>query len=95
MPRTVRATGDQQILGGPGRALIISGQKTGATITAGVVTLYDNLTEGGTVIWSHRIDSETDMPLNIPLLARCLTGIFLGFDGTLANVAFTLTIDTK
>lgn len=75
--------------------MIVSGQKTAAAITAGVITIYDNTSGAGTILWQHRIDTAVDIPFNVALLARCLTGIFVDYDATLAGVAFDITFDTE
>lgn len=61
-----------------------------ATPTAGLLTIYDNTSESGTVIYSEWVFATTPGH-TIILDCLCRTGVFVGFDGTLANVSVTCT----
>jgi hypothetical protein len=84
-----RETADGQVKAGAGflHTVLISG--TG-TITAGLVTIYDSLTETGTVIWSGIVPVGA-APICLVLDVPFTTGLFVGFDGTIANVAVVVT----
>lgn len=80
-----RATADKLIVSGSGILHTISFAATGA-VTAGVVTIYDNTAESGTVIWSGIIQATTS-PISVLLDVEYTTGLYVGYDGTIANVA--------
>ena len=80
-----RVTADGQIKASAGFVRHISFAATG-TVTAGVITLYDNTAESGTVMWSGTIQVGT-APVTVPIHAEAGTGIYVGYDGTIANVA--------
>lgn len=61
-----------------------------ATPTAGLLTIYDSTTETGTVIYSEWVFA-TAPGHTIILDAIVRNGIYVGFDGTLANVSVTVT----
>ncbi len=60
--------------------------------TAGDLTLYDSLTETGTVIAVLHLDPTTSIsvqPISFPYDCELITGLFAGFDGTLvADLTF-------
>lgn len=62
-----------------------------ATPTAGLLTIYDSASEAGTAIYSEWVFA-TAPGHTIILDAVCRNGVFVGFDGTLANVAVTCTV---
>jgi hypothetical protein len=80
-----RVTADGQIKASAGYVRSISFAATG-TVTAGVVTLYDNTAESGTVVWSGTIQVGT-APVQVDIRREFITGIYVGYDGTIANVA--------
>jgi len=85
-----RATADAQIKGSGGFIHTISIAPLTATPTAGLLTVYNSLTETGTVVYSEWIFATTPghtVVLDVP----CGTGIYVGFDGTLANVQVTVS----
>ena len=54
--------------------------------TAGDLTLYDSLTEGGTVIAVLHLDPTTSIsvqPINFNYGLKFSTGLYFGFDATL------------
>lgn len=84
-----RATADSQIKGSAGFIHTVSIAPLTATPTAGLLTVYNSLTETGTVVYSEWIFATTPghtVTLDIP----CGTGIYVGFDATLANVQVTV-----
>lgn len=85
-----RKTGDAQVKAGPGAIHTISIAPTTATPTAGLLSVYDSLTETGTVIYSEWVFA-TAIGHSISLDGvRVNTGIYVGYDGTLANVSCTV-----
>lgn len=82
---TTRATADVQIKGSAGFVHAISIAPISATPTAGLLTIYNSLTETGTVIYREWITTTT-MGHTVMINASASTGIFAGFDGTLAGV---------
>lgn len=60
------------------------------TVIAGVITLYDSASESGTVIWSGTIQTGLN-PTTITLNVITNTGIYVGYDGTITNVATTVS----
>jgi hypothetical protein len=61
-----------------------------ATPTAGLLTVYDSLTETGTVLYSEWIFATTPGHC-ITLDATTSNGIYVGFDATLANISVSTT----
>ena len=82
---TTRVTADGQIKASAGFVNHISFAATG-TVTAGTITLYNNTAESGTVLWSGIIQVGT-APVTVPINADATLGIYVGYDGTVANVA--------
>lgn len=89
--KVVTRTTEGQISNKAGRLerLIISPTVTAPT--AGLLTIYDSLTETGTVLFSTFVRA-TDTPVSIHLGIPYATGLFAGFDASLANVRVTATI---
>jgi len=84
-----RAVADSQIKGAAGFIHTVSIAPVTATPTAGLLTIYDSTAESGTVVYAEWIFATTPghtVTLDIP----CSTGIYVGFDGTLANVQVTV-----
>ncbi len=84
-----RATADAQIKAGAGFIHTISIAGLTATPTAGLLTVYDSLTETGTVVYAEWVFATVEghtILLDVPVG----TGIYVGFDGTLANVQATV-----
>ncbi len=76
-------TADVQIKAGQGvlHSIVLNG-----LTTAGDLTLYDSLTEAGTVIAVLHIDPTTSIsvqPITFLYDLKFTTGLYLGFDGTL------------
>lgn len=84
-----RKTADGQVKATAGFVHSVTISPLTASPTAGLLTIYDNTSETGTVIFSEWVFATTPahtVILNVP----CSTGIYVGFDGTLANVAATV-----
>lgn len=85
-----RITGDGLVQTGVGQlhAIIVS-QPASATPTAGVLTVYDNTAESGTVLFQHYFPaSAVPTPVTIPINGGFSAGLYFGFDATLAGLAF-------
>lgn len=80
-----RVTADGLVATGAGYIRGVTFSATGA-VTAGVITIYDNTAESGTVLFSGVIQVGLN-PVFIPLETTFTTGLYVGYDGTVANVA--------
>jgi hypothetical protein len=85
-----RVTGDTAVRTGAGKLHSISIAPTTATPTAGLVTVYDSTAESGTAIFSEWVFATTPGH-TVVLDCTVSTGIYVGFDGTLANVSVMVT----
>lgn len=85
-----RVTADGLVRTGQGKLYTISIAPTTATPTAGLLTVYDNTAESGTIIYSEWVFATTPGH-SILLDYDVKTGIYVGYDGTLANVSCTVT----
>lgn len=83
------ATADTQIKASAGFVHSVTIAPTGV-ITAGVITIYDDPTEGGTVIYTEYV-AVGDKAHTIFLDVACANGIYVGYDGTVANVSVSLS----
>ena len=84
-----RATADLQIKGGAGVVHTVSIAPTTASPTAGLLTIYDALTETGTILYSEWVFATT--PGHTILLDCVATvGIFVGYT-TVTDVSCTVT----
>lgn len=84
-----RVTADGQIKAGNGFVHNISIAPTTATPTAGLLSIYDNTAESGTIIYSEWIFATTPgHTINLDVLFN--TGLYVGYDATLANVSVTV-----
>lgn len=88
--RYSRATADKQIKAGPGVIHAVSISPLTATPTAGLLTIYDSLSETGNIVYAEWVFATTPGHAVDLGGASCDTGIYVGFDGTLANVACTV-----
>lgn len=85
-----RATADAQIKGSAGLIHTISIAALTATPTAGLLTVYDSLTETGTVVYAEWVLATVTghtVILDVPVG----TGIYVGFDATLASIQATIS----
>ena len=76
-------TGDVQVKAGQGvlHSVVLNG-----LTTAGDLTIYDSLTEAGTVIAVLHIDPTTSIsvqPIAFPYDLKFATGLYFGFDSNL------------
>jgi hypothetical protein len=88
--RYKRLTADGQVRAKPGLLHSITIAPTTATPTAGLLTVYDSTSETGTVIYSEWVFATTPGH-SVVFDVYCGTGIFVGYDGTLANASVTVS----
>ena len=64
-----------------------------AATTAGVITLYDNTAESGTVIAAITVTKSdaSQAPVTLIYDLRFATGLYAGFDGTIQGADITIT----
>lgn len=81
-------TADTLVKSGSGfiHALNIAGIT--ATPTGGLLTVYDNTAESGSVVYKTWVSATTE-PVSIVIDVSFGTGLYIGYDGTLANVNVT------
>lgn len=84
-----RATADTQIKASAGFVHTVSIAPLTATPTAGLLTIYDNTAESGTVIYSEWVFATTPGH-TVTLDVNAATGIYASFDAALANVQVTV-----
>jgi hypothetical protein len=85
-----RKTADGQVKSGSGFLHSISIAGLTGTPTAGLLTIYDSLSEADTIIYSEWVFATVvghTVVLDVPFS----TGLYVGFDGTLANVQVTVS----
>lgn len=87
--RYSRKTADGQVKSSAGFIHTVSIAPTTATPTAGLLSIYDNAAETGTVVFSEWVFATTPGH-SVILDVFCDNGIYVGFDGTLANVSVTV-----
>lgn len=80
-----KATADGQVKASAGVLHSVTFAASG-TVTAGVITIYDSLTETGTQIWTGTIQTALN-PATIMIDGAFSTGCYIGYDGTIANVS--------
>lgn len=90
--RYSRKTADGQVTAKPAALRTVAVSALTATPTAGLLSIYDSTTETGTVVYSEWVFA-TVSGHSVPLNVACDNGIYVGFDGTLANVAVTVAYD--
>lgn len=88
--QVTRITSEGLIRAGAGKLHTISIAPTTATPTAGLLTVYDNTAESGTAIYSEWVFATTPGH-TITLDCDVKVGIYVGYDGTLANASCTVT----
>ena len=88
----LRVTGDTLVATAtfPLKLHTITIAPTTATPTAGLLTVYDSTTETGTAVYSEWVFATTPGH-TITLDCDMRTGIYVGYDGTLANASCTVT----
>lgn len=87
--RYSRKTADGQVKASPGFLHTVTVAPLTATPTAGLLSIYDSATESGAVVYSEWVFA-TAVGHSITLDVYCDKGIYVGFDGTLANVSVTV-----
>lgn len=87
--RYSRKTADGQVKASAGFIHSVSIAPTTATPTAGLLSIYDNVAETGTVVFSEWVFATTPGH-TIILDVFCDNGIYVSYDGTLANVSVTV-----
>lgn len=80
-----RVVADGQIKGSAGFVHTVTIAPNAATPVAGVLTIYDSLTETGTVLLNVALPASVFAPFTVTLDASFATGLFIGFDATLTN----------
>lgn len=85
-----RVTADGLVRTGAGKLHTVSIAPTTATPTAGLLTIYDSLTEANTVIYSEWVFA-TGAGHTITLDCDVRIGIYVGYDAALANASCTVT----
>lgn len=85
-----RKTADGQVKASAGFVHTVTISPTTATPTAGLLTIYDNTAESGTIIFSEWV-SATAPAHTVILNVTASTGIYVGYDATLANVSCTVS----
>ena len=85
-----RVTADGQIKGSAGFIHTVTLAPLTATPTAGLITIYDSLTETGTVLYAEWFFA-TDQGHTITLDIAAGTGIYVGYDATAANIQVTVS----
>jgi hypothetical protein len=88
MDRT-RVTADALVKTGQGKLHTISIAPTTATPTAGLISVYDNTAESGTILYSEWMFATTPGH-SIVLDCDIRTGIYVGYT-TVDNVSVTVT----
>lgn len=83
------ASADTQIKASAGFIHTVSIGGITGTPTAGLLTIYDNTAESGTVVYKEWVFATVNGH-TITLNVSCATGIYVGFDATLANVWVTV-----
>jgi hypothetical protein len=86
--KSKRLTADGLVKTGRGILHTVVLNATG-TITAGVVTIYDNTAASGTILFQGTVPAGI-APQNLVFDVQAKRGIYVDFDGTIANVAVTV-----
>lgn len=87
-----RRTTEGLVVSGSNFCHTISISPLTATPTAGLLTIYDNTAESGTAIYSEWVFA-TAIGHTVIIDRSMQNGIYVGFDGTLANIAVTISHD--
>lgn len=85
-----RKTADGQVKASAGILHAVSISPLTATPTAGLLTIYDSLTETGTILYTEWIFATTPGHTVILDVAFAI-GLFVGYDATLTNVATSVS----
>ena len=87
---TTRVTADGQIKASAGFVHAVTISPTTATPTAGLVTIYNNTAESGTILFSEWFFA-TDEAHTIELNTVASTGIYVGYDATATNLSVSVS----
>lgn len=85
-----RKTADGQVKASAGFVHAVTITPTTATPTAGLMTVYDSLTETGTILFSKWF-IITEPGATFPINQIAATGIYVGYDAALANASVTVS----
>lgn len=83
-------TADTAVITGQGKLHTVTIGPNAASVTAGMVTVYDKTAESGTVLYQEWVVTGV-VGHTITLDCDYYTGLYVGFDSTLANAAITVT----
>jgi hypothetical protein len=83
-------TADTPVITGQGTLHTVSIAPATASVTAGLLTVYDNTAESGTVLYEEWVLTSV-VGHTITLDCDFHAGLYVGFDATLANAAVTVT----
>lgn len=83
-------TADTAVITGKGKLHTVSIGPGTASVTAGLVTVYDNTAESGTILYKEWVTTGV-VGHTITLDCDFYTGLYVGYDGTLANAVATVT----
>lgn len=86
----VRVLADSLVKSGPGTIHTVTFSQADAAPTAGSITIYDSLTEGGQTIFTHTFTTAVFQPTTITLDIPFTIGLYVGF-ATTADVSVTVT----
>jgi len=75
-------TADGQVKGSAGYLHLVTINNVTAN---GTITIYDSLTESGTVIAAIALTTTSTFPMTLIYDVTCATGIYAGFDGTVTG----------
>ena len=85
-----RVTADGQIKATAGFVHTVCLEPTTDAPTGGLMSLYNSASETGTVVWSKWLRATSEGQC-ATLDAVMSTGIYVGYDATLANASVTVT----
>lgn len=83
-------TADTAVVTGQGQLHTVTIGPNTASVTAGLVTVYDKTAESGTVLYQEWVVAGV-VGHSITLDVNYYTGLYVGFDSTLANAVVTVT----
>jgi len=83
-------TADTPVISGKGKLHTVSISPLTSSVTAGLVTVYDNTAESGGVLYEEWVPTSV-VGHTITLDCDFYTGLYVSFDSTLANAVVTVT----
>jgi hypothetical protein len=87
---TDRMVADKLVKSGAGTLHTLTFSQADAAPTAGTITVYDSLTETGTVLFIHTQTTAVFMPVSVTLDVPYSIGLYVGF-ATTADVSVTVS----